>query len=96
MLNLLKRKSEPIKVFVTVYLVKDEGVYYAYSPTMPGLHVEGETEEEVKKNVQEAVGVYLISLIKHKEPLPLGTIYKEPEPNVQTYSFTENIPSYAF
>jgi len=93
MLNFFRKRSE-ITVRVTVFIENDEGVFYAYSPTMPGLHVEGETEDEVKQNVKDATVAYLISLIKHNDPLPIGTTVKE-FPRARPYIFTESIPAYA-
>lgn len=89
-----KSKKNEIIVQVSVYVEQDGDVFYAYSPTMPGLHVEGNSEAEVKKYVEDAVVAYLSSLIKHNDPLPVGTIVRE-VPTAQMYTFTGHLPAYA-
>lgn len=93
MLNKFWKRSE-IPVKVTVFIEKDGDVFYAYSPTMPGVHVEGETEAEVKQNIKEAANAYLISLIKHNDPLPIGTTITEP-PLAESYTFTQYLSATA-
>ena len=92
LLNLFRKK---ITVRVTVFIEKDEDVFYAYSPTMPGLHVEGETEAEVKKNVKDAAVAYLHSLIKHNDPLPIGATITTQPPRAEEYTFTQYLPAAA-
>lgn len=92
MFGFLRRRK--IVFRVSVYIEQDHGVYYAHSPTMPGLHVEGDTEEEVKRYVEDAVSAYLLSLIKHNDPLPIAEVISE-MPNAQTYTFIQHLPTYA-
>lgn len=43
-----------------VIIEQDENkVYVAYVPELPGCHTEGDTIEEVMKNIKEAVELYL-------------------------------------
>lgn len=42
------------------------------APLLKGLHIDGETPEAALENAKEAVVAYLISLIKHKDPIPLN------------------------
>jgi predicted RNase H-like HicB family nuclease len=93
MLNKFWKRSE-ITVQVTVFIEKDGDVFYAHSPTMPGVHVEGETEAEVKQNVKEAATAYLMSLIKHNDPLPIGTTILQP-PRGESFTFTQYLPANA-
>ena len=87
-------KKPDIVIKVTVFIEQDNGVFYAHSPTMPGLHVEGETEQEVEKHVEDAVVAYLISLIKHNDPLPIAEVVSE-IPHARSYTFTQHLPTYA-
>lgn len=48
---------------------EDEG-YYAYSPTLPGCFSNGETIEETRRNMREAVQQHLQSLLAHGRPIP--------------------------
>lgn len=90
--NMLDKKK--VMLSITVLIERDGDAYFAYSPTMPGLFVEGRTEEEVKKNVEEAFIGYLLSLMKHDEPLPVGSVMAQPE-RAHPYTFTQPLPAYA-
>jgi predicted RNase H-like HicB family nuclease len=47
-----------------------EGGYVAFVPALPGCHTQGETLEETERNVKEAIGLYLESLVAHGEFIP--------------------------
>jgi predicted RNase H-like HicB family nuclease len=47
---------------VNIIIEKDEDGYYAYSPELKGCQSQGNTLEEVKANIQEAVELYLETL----------------------------------
>lgn len=49
---------------------KDDPGYRGYVPTLPGLHTCGDTIEEVRGNLKEALQCHLESLIKHRELIP--------------------------
>ena len=44
--------------------------YMAYSPTLPGCFSNGETIEEAKRNIREAIQEHLQSLLAHHQPIP--------------------------
>lgn len=44
---------------VNVVFSKDENGYYVSSPDLPGCYSQGETYEEARNNIQEAVELYL-------------------------------------
>lgn len=92
MFNLFKRKK--ILVEITICIEKDENEFYAFCPTLPGFHVGGVTEEEVIQNAKDGFVAYLISLMKHNEPLPMNVVVKEIPANACSYKFTESIPVY--
>ena len=48
----------------------EDGVFVAECPTLPGCISQGRTRAEAVRNIQEAIGGYLISLRKHDEPIP--------------------------
>ncbi len=48
----------------------EEGGYYAFCPSLPGCHSQGDTLEDTKHNIQEAVQCHIESLLKDGEPLP--------------------------
>lgn len=47
-----------------------EGGYHVFCPTLPGCHSFGDTIEEAKDNIKEAMEVYIESLKKSGEPVP--------------------------
>jgi predicted RNase H-like HicB family nuclease len=59
---------------VPIIIEPDTGEYHAFCPALKGVHVFGETEEDALEHSTEAVEVYVASLIKHEEPIPLCTI----------------------
>ncbi len=52
-----------------VVIEPDEDVYVAYCPELPGCVTYGETEEEARENIKEALALYLRP---SKEKLPKG------------------------
>jgi len=47
-----------------------DGSYSAYVPDLPGCTTCGDTPDEVKQNIREAVSLYVESLRAHGEPVP--------------------------
>ncbi len=47
-----------------------DGSYSAYVPDLPGCTTSGETLDEVRVNVSDAVTTYIDSLREHDEPVP--------------------------
>ena len=65
-------KDVAVQFTVDIIVEPDEGEFHAYCPALKGLHVGGRTEEEALKNAMDAVDLYLKSLIKHGDPIPVG------------------------
>lgn len=65
------RKSEPTLHYTAVFEPSDEGGYTVSVPALPGCISEGDTFEEAKEHIEEAVQAYLMSLRKHGEPVPV-------------------------
>jgi len=54
-----------------IIIEKDEdGVFVAECPALPGCVSQGKTRMEAVMNIKDAVKGYLMSLKKHKEPIP--------------------------
>ena len=64
----MKRKLR----FTIVINASEEGGYHAWSPTLPGCHSQGETLEEAKKNIIEAIKCHYGSMRKEGSRLPQG------------------------
>ena len=56
--------------YYTVYKKESEGGYTAIAPSLPGCVSYGKTLDEAKEMVEDAIKGYLVSLRKHKEPIP--------------------------
>jgi predicted RNase H-like HicB family nuclease len=56
-----------ITIDIDVIIEKDEKEYYAYCPSLVGLHVDGSTRKEAENNAKNAIRAYIKSLIKHNQ-----------------------------
>ena len=57
---------------VTVIIEKDEFGYYAYCPELKGCHTQGDSLDEVFKNIKEAVELYLETLDEEEKRILLN------------------------
>jgi antitoxin HicB len=48
----------------------EDGRFVATCPTLPGCLSQGNTQQEARTNIQDAIAGYLESLRKHDEPVP--------------------------
>ena len=56
-----------------VYFEKDEeGVFVATCPSLPGCVSQGYSREEARRNIREAIELYVESLHEHGDPVPPG------------------------
>ncbi|EKD90850.1 MAG: hypothetical protein ACD_30C00077G0001 [uncultured bacterium] len=53
-----KRKTKILEYNV-IFTAESEGGYSAYAPDLPGCNSQGETFEEAKINIKEAIELYL-------------------------------------
>ncbi|MCX5971317.1 MAG: type II toxin-antitoxin system HicB family antitoxin [Coprothermobacterota bacterium] len=71
-----------LKVQVDFVIEPDEQGFHGFCPALKGLHVDGKTEAEVLSLAREAIQLYLSSLIRHGDPLPIGcAIQNQIEPS---------------
>ena len=68
------KKVRKITFSVGICVEKDGESYYAHCPALPGVHVDGETEEEAIKNSTIAIKLYIESLIDHGDPIPIQIV----------------------
>ena len=61
-----------MKYLVVIERASD-GSYSAYVPDLPGCTTSGETMDEVRRNIKDAVDSYIESLREHGEPVPPPT-----------------------
>jgi predicted RNase H-like HicB family nuclease len=69
-----KASNKMIEFVVDVVVEPDDDQYHAYCPALRGLHVGGLTQDEAIRNAVDAVELYLVSLVKHGDPIPLGVV----------------------
>ncbi len=50
-----------------------DGSFSAYVPDLPGCTTSGNTADEVRRNIKDAVASYIDSLREHNEPIPSPT-----------------------
>jgi predicted RNase H-like HicB family nuclease len=51
---------------VNVVFIKDGNGYYAHCPELPGCHSQGESYEEARENIKEALELYLETMSKEE------------------------------
>lgn len=49
---------------VNVVFTEDEHGYYAYCPELPGCHSQGDSFEETRANIREALDLYIETMDK--------------------------------
>jgi predicted RNase H-like HicB family nuclease len=57
---------------VTIIIEKDESGYYAYCPGLRGCHTQGDSLDEVLKNIKEAVELYIETLDEEEKRILLN------------------------
>jgi len=84
-----------LRVSITVVVDKDGDSFYAHCPGLKGLHVDGATEEEAVANALEAASLYLDSMLRHNDPLPIGRHFSAEEqflrPSSGKRTLSENV-----
>jgi predicted RNase H-like HicB family nuclease len=48
----------------------EDAGYSAYSPTLPGCFSNGQTIEEAKRHIREAIQQHVATLLAHQQPVP--------------------------
>lgn len=63
-------KTTKIFQYTVVFEPAEEGGYVASVPTLPGCMSQGETYEEARRNIHEAIEGFLLVLAEHNEEIP--------------------------
>jgi predicted RNase H-like HicB family nuclease len=77
-------KGNSITFSVDMCIEEDGEGFYAYCPALKGLHIDGSTREEALENLKTAVVLYIESLIKHGDAIPLNTVGDTPRETPRT------------
>lgn len=57
--------------YTIVIQAAEEGGYVAFAPSLPGCMTQGETLEEARKNIKDAIEGYLSVLKEDGDPIPV-------------------------
>lgn len=63
-----------IKIQVRVIVERDGDGFHAYVPDLKGVHAAGDSEQEAISAVREGVSLYVQSLMKHDQSIPVGVV----------------------
>lgn len=61
---MINKKTSKILKYDVVFEEAEEGGYTVYVPSLPGCISEGDTFEQAKQNIREAISAYIESLAK--------------------------------
>ncbi|KKW17525.1 MAG: Toxin-antitoxin system, antitoxin component, HicB family [Candidatus Magasanikbacteria bacterium GW2011_GWA2_50_22] len=64
-------KTTKILTYTVIFEKASEGGYIAYVPSMPGCLSQGETFEEAKTNIKDAIGGYIEVLKEDGDEIPV-------------------------
>lgn len=56
---LLRMKTERVQTYLAVFEEEEDGGYSVSVPALPGCFSQGDTFEEARKNIEEAIRLYL-------------------------------------
>lgn len=66
----MKKDSKKPYTFRVMIEPEEGGGYHGFVPLLRGLHTFGNSLEEVKKNLKEAIICHVQGLVRDKEPIP--------------------------
>ena len=72
-------KKKKLKLEIPVIIEPDGDGFHGYTPALKGVHVYGDTKDEAKKLMMDALSAYIESIIKHGESIPIHIIVDDDE-----------------
>lgn len=63
------KKTEKVLEYTIVLEPAQEGGYIVYAPALPGCHSQGETKQEARQHIIEAIELYLQELKRQGKPI---------------------------
>ena len=64
--------------YTIIFEREDDGGYHVFCPALKGCHSQGDTYDEALNNIQDAIRLYLESLIAYNETIPEEDIMIKP------------------
>lgn len=77
-----------VHTYTVLFEPAAEGGYTATVPVLPGVITEGDTLEEARERVKEAIRGYLKVLRKYREPIPQETSGELARPTTERVAVT--------
>ena len=90
------KNTKELKFKVPIIIEPDDKGFFAHSPALPGLMMDGDTIEEALQNARDGAAGLLKLMIKDGDPIPLSIIIENKngaaaEVSVSTYCYQEEI-----
>jgi predicted RNase H-like HicB family nuclease len=82
------KTQDKIYSFRTIIEPEVDGGYHGYVPLLTGLHTQGESLREVKRNLREAIKCHIEGLLMDKEEIPRERDVIENIESFSTQDFT--------
>ncbi len=86
----VKTDSKSLRFKVRIVVEKDDPGYHAYAPSLPGLHMPGDTRKEALDNAKEAAGLMLKAMIEDGDSIPIDVVIPRKE------NIVPNLPNQIF
>ncbi len=64
--------------YTIIFEKEEDGGYHVFCPSLKGCHAQGDSYDEALANIQDAIKLYLDSLLAHNEPIPQEDIMIKP------------------
>jgi len=64
--------------YTIIFEKEDDGGYHVFCPALKGCHTQGDTYDEALTNIQDAMKLYLESMIENHDPVPEEDIVIKP------------------
>ena len=78
-----KTRIKELNFVVDIIIEPDEKGFYAHSPALTGLMVDGETKEIALKNARDGAIALLHSMVRDGDPIPLSIINPQPASSIK-------------
>lgn len=66
--------NRTLRLKIRFVVERDGDEFHAFCPDLKGVHAAGATQAEAIEQGKKAVELYVLSLLKHDEPLPVGVL----------------------
>lgn len=76
--------TKKVLTYSVIFGKSNEGGYVAYVPLLPGCMTQGETFEETRENIKDAITAYIEVLREDHDPIPVE--------GAESISITVNVP----